>query len=57
MTSDPHQEGWRHLGPCRAGLCSWRSSSTSALLPAVLEEGRAPWRGEVGHVDVGRLRL
>ena len=46
----PSPEGWQRPGPCRAGLCSWRSSSTSALLPAVLEEDRA---GAPGRVHLG----
>ena len=40
-TSAPCPEGWRRPGQCRAGTRSWRSSSTSALLPTVLEEDRA----------------
>ena len=46
-TSETHPEGWRRPGPCRAGLFSWRSPSTSALLPAVLEEDRASAPGRV----------
>ena len=46
----PSPEGWQRPGPCRAGLCSWRSSFTSALLPAVLEEDRA---GAPGRVHLG----
>ena len=30
VNGDGEFSGWRRLGPCRAGLCSWRSSSTFA---------------------------
>ena len=48
-TGPPRQE--RRLGPCRIGPRSWRSRSTSSLLPAVLEEDRAGAPGQVqpGH--------
>ena len=49
----PAPEGWWRPGPCRAGLCFWRSSSTSARFPAVLEEDRA---GATGRVHPGYLR-
>ena len=40
-TSAPCREGWRRPGQCRAGFRSWHSSSTSTLLPTVLEAERA----------------
>ena len=32
VNGDGEFSGWRHLGPCRAGLCSWRSECSAVLL-------------------------
>ena len=46
----PHFEIWQRSGLCRAELCSWCSSSISALTPAVLEKDQA---GAPGRVHLG----
>lgn len=51
-TSGFHLEGWGRPGLFRAGLCSWRSPSTGALLPAVLEGDPAGAPGRVHHGDL-----